>query len=61
MAQRHLAKHCETIATKFNEYFTSIAQILENTNSDTDDLDVTKLQEFVNDKVPENIILASLL
>ena len=45
---------CETIATK-NEYFTSIAQILENTNSDTNDLDVTKLQEFVNDKVPLNI------
>ena len=45
----------ETIATKFNEYFTSTAQILENTNSDTNDLDVTKLQEFVNDRVPENI------
>ena len=45
----------ETIATKFYEYFTSIAQILENINSDTNDLDVTKLQEFVNDKVPENI------
>ena len=45
----------ETIATKFNEYFTSVAQILENTNSDTNDLDVTKLQEFVNNKVPENI------
>ena len=51
----------ETIATKFNEYFTSIAQILENTNSDTNDLDATKLQEFVIDKVPENILLASLL
>ena len=45
----------ETIATKCNEYFTSIAQIFENTNSDTNDLDVTKLQEFVNDKIPENI------
>ena len=45
----------ETIATKFNEYFTSTAQILETSNSDTNDLDVTKLQEFVNDEVPENI------
>ena len=45
----------ETTATKFNEYLTSVAQILENTNSDTNDLDVTRLQEFVNNKVPKNI------
>ena len=45
----------KTIATKFNEHFTSIAQILENTNSDINDLDVTKLQNLANDKVPENI------
>ena len=38
--------YSEAIATKFNEYFTSIAQILENTKSDTNDLDVTKLQEL---------------
>lgn len=44
----------QTIASKFNEYFTSVAQILDNTNSETEDLDITKLQEFVNGKVPDN-------
>lgn len=45
----------QTIATKFNEYFTSIAQILDDTDTDSSDLNVTKLQEFVNDNVPNDI------
>ncbi|MCG7875530.1 MAG: reverse transcriptase family protein [Candidatus Thiodiazotropha endolucinida] len=45
----------ETIATKFNEFFTSITQILENTNSSANELDVTKLEDFIKDKVPDNI------
>ena len=42
-----------TIATKLNEYFSSIAQILNSTNTETTDLDLTKLTDFVNNKVPE--------
>ena len=44
-----------TIATKLNEYFSSIAQILNSTNTETTDLDLTKLTDFVNNKVPERI------
>ena len=41
-----------SIAAKFNEYFTSIAQLLDDTDTDSNDLNVDKLQEFVNNKVP---------
>ena len=44
-----------TIATKLNEYFSSIAQILNSTNTETTDLDLTKLTDFVNNKVTERI------
>ena len=44
----------QTIASKFNEFFTSIAQILDDTDTDSNDLNVNKLREFVNDKVPED-------
>ena len=47
-----------TIAIKFNEYFTSIAQILDDASSDTNVLNITKLQSFVYDKVSDNIHLA---
>lgn len=43
-----------SVATKLNEYFSSVAQILNSTNTDTSDLDHTKLTDFVNNKVPEN-------
>ena len=48
----------ETIAIKFNEYFTSIAQILDDTKTDTNDLNVTKLQTYVNEKVPDDILFS---
>ena len=41
-----------SIAAKFNEYFTSITQLLDDTDTDSNDLNVDKLQEFVNNKVP---------
>ena len=44
-----------TIATKLKEYFLSIAQILNSTNTETTDLDLTKVTDFVNNKVPERI------
>ena len=44
----------QTIASKFNEFFTSIAQILDDTDTDSNDLNVNKLREFVNDKVPDD-------
>ena len=48
----------ETIAIKLNEYFTSIAQILDDTNTDSNDLNVTKLQTYVNEKVPDDILFS---
>lgn len=42
-----------TIASKLNEYFSSIAQILNNTSTGTTELDLTKLTDFVNNKVPD--------
>ena len=42
------------ISTKLNEYFSSITQILNSSNTDQFDLDLTKLTEFVNNKVPDN-------
>lgn len=44
----------QTIASKFNEFFTSIAQILDDTDTDSNDLNVNKLREFANDKVPDD-------
>ena len=45
----------QTIAIKFNEYFTSIATKLDDTDTDSNDLNVNKLREFVNDNVPDDI------
>ncbi|MEW8544984.1 MAG: reverse transcriptase family protein [Candidatus Thiodiazotropha sp.] len=45
----------QAIATKFNEYFSSIAKILKNNCSDPLDLDLTKLNSFINNNVPNNI------
>ena len=44
----------QTTASKFNECFTLIAQILDDTDTDSNDLNVNKLREFVNDKVPDD-------
>ena len=43
------------IATKLNNYFASVAKILNNHNAETSDPDLSKLQDFVNSKVPNNI------
>ena len=43
------------IATKLNNYFASVAKILNNHNTETSDPDLSKLQDFVNSKVPNNI------
>ena len=45
----------KTIATKLNEYFASIAKILNNANTETSGLDLSKLGNFVNYKVPHNV------
>lgn len=45
----------EDVATKLNEYFSSIAQIFGCTNDEDLDPDITELKEFVNDKVPNGI------
>ena len=49
-----------TIATKLNEYFPSTPQILNSTNTETTDLDLTKRTDFVNNKVPEYIYFDTL-
>ena len=43
-----------TITDKLNEYFSSIAQILNRDSTGTNQLDLTKLIEYVNNKVPDN-------
>ena len=43
-----------TIASKLNEYFASIAQILNKYSTGTNQLDLTKLIEYVNNKIPDN-------
>lgn len=43
-----------SIATKLNEYFTSIAYILNRTNTDTSECDLSKLNDFIKSKVPES-------
>ena len=44
-----------SIAAKFTEYFTSIAQLLDDTDTDSNDINVDKLQELVNNKVPFDV------
>ena len=43
-----------TIASKLNEYFSSIVQILNRNNTGTNQLDLTKLIEYLNNKVLYN-------
>ena len=43
-----------TITSQLNEYFSSIAQILNRNSTGTNQLDLTKLIEYVNNKVPDN-------
>ena len=45
----------KTIAIKLNEYFASIAKILNNANTETSGPDLSKLGNFVNNKVPDNV------
>lgn len=45
----------ESIASKLNEYFSSISELLNGNNTDTSSLDLTKLQNFINDKIPDDI------
>ena len=45
----------ETIATKLNAYFCSIAQILNEHNDEVSTFESDKLSNCVNSKVPENI------
>lgn len=44
----------ESIAMKLNEYFSSIAQILSRNNTNSSDCDLSKLNDFIKSKVPEN-------
>ena len=43
------------IAAKLNDYFSSIAHILNKTNTETRDPDLSKLNEFVNSRVPDTV------
>ena len=45
----------EKVATKLNEYFSSISNIFGIDNRDSLDPDLTHLANFVNDKVPNGI------
>ena len=44
----------ENVATKLNEYFTSIADILDKNQDKSTDPDLDRLQHFTNNKLPEN-------
>ena len=43
-----------TIASKLNEYFSLIAQIINRNSTGTNQLDLTKLNEYANNKGPDN-------
>ena len=43
------------IAQKLNEYFTSIADILNQNDNETPTLNTEKMTQFVNEKIPNNI------
>ena len=45
----------EKVATKLNEYFSSISNIFGIDNRDSTDPDLTHLTNFVNDKVPNGV------
>ena len=45
----------EDVATKLNEYFSSISDIFGIDNRDSLDPELTNLTNFVNDKVPNDI------
>ena len=45
----------EDVATKLNEYFSSISDVFGIDNRDSFDPDLTNLTNFVNDKVPNNV------
>ena len=45
----------KTLATKLNEYFASIAKMLNNANTETSGPVLSKLGNFVNNKVPGNV------
>ena len=45
----------EDVATKLNEYFSSISDVFGIANRDSLDPNLTNLTNFVNDKVPNNV------
>ena len=51
----------ENVATKLNEYFTSIADILDKNQDKSTDPDLDRLQHFTNSKLPEIPSLVSHL
>ena len=48
-----LVSDSNEIASKLNEYFSSIARILDNASTSSTEPDLTKLEDFVNNKVPD--------
>ena len=44
----------EDIASKLNEYFSSVSEIFKDVKSDQLETDLTKLKHFVNSKAPNN-------
>ena len=48
----------KSVAAKLNEYFTSASTILNNNTSSIDyDVNVTNLNQFMNDKIPSDNLL----
>ena len=48
-----LVSDSNEIASKLNEYFSSIARILDNASTSSTNPDLTKPEDFVNNKVPD--------
>ena len=45
----------ESVASKLNVYFSSIAQIINERNDEVETMEPDKLRKFVESKIPENV------
>ena len=48
-------RNSKEIAKRLNEYFASVAKVLNSTNTESCQPDLSKLQDFVNNRVPDNV------
>ena len=49
------ARDSKEIAKRLNEYFASVAKVLNSINTESCDPDLSKLQDFVKNRVPDNV------